>query len=67
MTNQQCRLISSAIVILAGGVTLSLGLLARATNIYGSGGEAAGTIILIAGAIMFLKDYIKSHQDNRKN
>ena len=63
MTNQQCRLIASAIVIMAGGLTLSLGLIARAINIYGSGGEAAGTIILLAGAGMFIAEYIKSRKN----
>ncbi len=67
MTNQQCRLIAAAIVILAGGVTLSLGLISRTKDFYDSDGESAGTIILLVGAIMFLRDYIKSLQDDEKN
>ena len=65
MTNLQTKLIASAIIILAGGLTLSLGLIAKSTNLlYGQGGEVVGGIILTIGCILFYVNYVKSNNQD---
>jgi len=67
MNNQLCRLIASAIIVAAGGLTLSIGRLAEARFSVRDfdfdergAGTIAGSIILAVGAILFVREYIKS-------
>jgi len=63
------RLIGSAIVVAGGGITFSLGLLARAHDrLYGDGGETVGLMILVPGAALFAADWLVSWlEDRRRN
>jgi len=64
MSDRAARLIASGFVVGAGGITFSLGMVARAVNhVNGDGGQAAGTFLIVGGIIAFLMDWIMSWRD----
>ena len=57
MKNNQVRLIASAIVVLAGGLTFAIGELVERLD---RGAELTGAAILFVASIMFVIDYVRA-------
>ena len=67
MKGSGLKLITSAILILAGSVTYSISLLVEPVEGTAHYGESIGGVILAIGAIMFIIEYITSFKSDKSD
>ena len=58
MKNNQVRLIASAIVVLAGGLTFAIGEIGKCLNMFYGDAMVVGCAMLFVASIIFVIDYI---------
>jgi len=67
MSKRGIRLIASAILTVGGGMTMRLAEIARVLGHQESEVRVFGAVLLLAGTVMFLIDYIKSWKDDARS